>query len=68
MDYDYLLGFVCWGHRLAVSPLLKVILSVCCVGESHNPTPQYVALTLHWTFSRTRCPFNMHLLNFQIRS
>ena len=24
---------------------LKVILSVCCVGESHNPTPQYVALT-----------------------
>ena len=25
--------------------MLKVILSVYCVGESHNPTPQYVALT-----------------------
>ena len=24
---------------------LKVVLSVCCVGESHNPTPQCVALT-----------------------
>ena len=24
---------------------LKVVLSVYCVGESHNPTPQCVALT-----------------------
>ena len=34
--------------RLGAVPLhgtLKVVLSVDCVGESHNPTPQHVALT-----------------------
>ena len=33
------------AEQLYDAETLKVILSVYCVGESHNPTPQYVALT-----------------------
>ena len=34
-----------WCHSSGVASTLKVILSVYCVGESHNQIPQRVALT-----------------------
>ena len=39
------LNLLCLGAVLNGLEALKVILSVYCVGESHNPTPQHVALT-----------------------
>ena len=36
----------CGGNNRELFQMsLKVILSVYCVGEPHNPTPQHVALT-----------------------